>query len=225
MYFYREDILGFIDEETNGVPLYKISDNPVEAGFVDITSIENLHNFGKRVVGHDYKCIRDFLGTLVEDSGGFAAQNDTIKYICCIHKLGTHNEMKTFLGSQQALIALMKVYKYNTSISRESRAFEAEVTVRNELPNNHKELLTDVRDIFINYLIYGVEGIDKGDNEGLLDYLIAKVGTSWEGLGLINKAWTPETMTITELSNFLYNIIDKGDYYYTPAPNKSFIWL
>jgi hypothetical protein len=224
MYLLREDIAGFTDEATNGAPIYKLSTS-IEAGFIDITSIENLHSFAYKVAGIDYKFYRDEIKSLIDQSGGFTAQNDTIKNICCIHKIGTHAEMQAFLGTQQAVIDLMRVYSANTSICRDMRFFEIEIMLRNELPDNHKDALDEARTQILDYIFFAVEGTDSGDLEGLLDYLIGKVGTSFDGIGLINKAWAPVTMNITDLSNKCYNILANGDYYFNMPPNKEFIIL
>lgn len=219
----REDIAGYVDEATNGVPEYKIEET-VSSGFVDITTIENVHSFWHRCPGVDYKRARDIIKLLVDGAGGFTSLSDTQKNIACIHKLGTFDERITFIGHVVNL-QYMKVYNLNTAICRDSRLFEAELQVRNELPDNHKDILGEARTAILDYKFFAVEGTPNNDLEGILDYIWGTAGTTWDAAGLFQKAWVPETMSLNDLCSLMNDIVSSGKYFFTMPQGKSWILL
>ena len=210
---------GWVDEETSGKAKYKFND-VVEAGWEDVTSIEEVYANWWKCPGIDFKRARDLVSSLVTDTGGFASLTSPQKDIACKYKIGAFADRVAHCGHPTNL-TYMRAYNKNTRICREQRQVESEIIARNELPSNHKDYFDESKEVYYNYFFFAVEGIPNNDLEGILDYIWGTAGTTWAGAGLLNKAWTPETMNLNDLCSHLNDILSGGKYFFTMPDGKN----
>ncbi len=98
--------------------------------------------------------------------------------------------------------------------SRKLRRNAAEGEVYNRIQDGleQSDLMNDVITMLDTYVNFGIEGTLEGDLIGLFDYLESRVGTPFEGAGLLEKTYTVEGMTIAQLSVKLMDIFKGGIY-------------
>lgn len=183
----------------------------------DITSIENYYTYINEV-SQDFKYVRDQIKQIVLDAGsgdedtGFNTLTNPQKQICCELLIGSHAARLGFLGSHNTMVLLGLAYHKQASEARNIRFAYAIQEAHTRLPDNAKEIPGEVSTQIIDFIYFGIEGTQEGDPEGLMDYLYGRAGTTWDAAGLINKPWTPDGITLTQLVNNLYDILHKGEY-------------
>lgn len=218
MYFLREiKEYPFVDIQTSGIRKHIFIESIID-GFENITSIENIHNFAKYASilldNEEYLCGYKFYRNRIKDLvTNFDELTDSQKYICCIHKIGTETQRREFLNDFNLYTQLCSEYAQKVSDCRNYRAKLAQMQVWVRLGEvNAFSIISESKDVFLAYVTFGLEGTICGDPEGITDYIYGTQGTSFEGIGLINKIFVPIFGTLQELCDLLYNILIEGKY-------------
>lgn len=194
----------------------KFSDT-VPSGWVEITDLQEVLDYSK-YIDRDYKYIRDKIKELVIAKGtneedGFNNLTAQEKVIACEYKIGTHAQRLAVVGIDN-LILLGLQYHAKVSEARTTRLAYAIAEVHNRLPNNGEEVIddTNAENLVFQYVYFGREGVDEGDTLGIMDYVFGRSGTSYDGAGLLQKAWTPEAETMADLCDTIKEILIYGNY-------------
>lgn len=213
------------DADLGGNPAFKF-ESTVSTGYEDITSVENINDYGFNLDGYDYKRVRDYLKTEVETIG-WTNLTATQKTIAATHKIGTHAErLAAFGGDVNTLVAAGTQYHVKVFGCRQIRMAWAESCV-----HNHLEHLTEgsqtvpefiLSNIPANYISHYVNNgrggvCDNDSDPGLLDYINNTVGTihadAGSDPGLRTRTWTPEGLAdMSAFCDKLMDILQKGIY-------------
>jgi hypothetical protein len=125
------------------------------------------------------------------------------------------NERNTVHTLQQQ-IANGRLFKEYATVARKRRLDEAMSQVYNRVSYDDVNTIIyemDSAKLMYNYVVLGIEGTLEGDIEGLIDYILSRVGTSFENIGLTTKNFTVEGMSGTaEFATLLVDIIKNGNY-------------
>jgi len=193
-------------------------DTSLNQGYSEITSLSEIYEYGFNR-NKDFKFVRDQLKLRVNSlENGFEDLSQQEKL-----ELSTLN-----IGNlQQRTLALGKTNLINSGIfyhskSVESRSLRAGFAVSYIFNIYTKEQASEIlsavlnaNNLFINYTQFGIEGtLEEGPFEagippleGIADYLYGRPGTSFQGIGLIDKTFSTNQQVLD-----LYNIFINGIY-------------
>ena len=220
-----KDVHSFNVDDLNGNKPFQWLDTII-GGYSDIHTIDLIETYGFNR-GYDYKFVRDNIKQIVVNAGsgdeeqGFNSLTSDQKIICAKMKIGTFNQRVAVLGLND-LITEMITYRFETQKSRDQRSIVAEVELRNRLNSNTADILSKAGALFVNYKLYGVDGMMWGDTvPGIADYIddtpyyqgyLSSLGVT--GVGLRNSGYVPDGMSISEFCDRLIDILIHGKYNY-----------
>jgi hypothetical protein len=213
-------ITTYLVSELNNNKAFKAVD-VIPEGYADISSIKNWHIFGLNT-GKDYRFVRDRIKEIVVELGdgdeeaGYNLLSIPDKIIATEHKIGTQPQRIATVGFDNT-VKLGLLYHSRVSSDRQVRAGYAITELYSRLPNHAEEVLDEIMglggNLFITYAFFGREGTLEGDTKaGIMDYMYGREGTTFEGVGLLQKPWTPIDMTMEQLVDKLYDIVIGGNY-------------
>lgn len=108
------------------------------------------------------------------------------------------------------------IYNAESIKAREARMTACMMQVYNRLTHdqvNEVCMAMNFDKTTYNYIKRGCEGTLEGNDEGLFDYIMARVGTTWELTGLRIQAYIPKGMAdCAELAAKLIDILRNGNY-------------
>lgn len=220
----------------NELPFYtsdKISvNNPpfifndvLQPGYQDITSIENIANYGE-LTNKDYKFVRTEMKKTFYSKINYNINN--------IGNL-THDELhvvsKFMLVPKEIRLTVLSededlnysfLFNKNVTKSRQDRyEFLMPYLYTNMSLADCQKLITKLRyyvidgntvDLVSNYITYGLEGLSEGDAPGLYDCLASTPNTIFENNGLLQIELTSYNDTISNLSLRILEILRDGKY-------------
>lgn len=182
------------------------SKNATEAGYLQITDIQEYLDWAFNLGNKDFKCKRDRLKALVislgaDEEAGFATLSPSLQLQCASYLIGTYMQRVTaFQGNFNAMETTLLSYKERVQACRNLRYKNVENSILNYIPQYALQILTEMGNLGIFYRDQGIDGTAYGDPMyGLSDYF---AGTSifdgvqvvpWMGtpvVGLVNKGWT-----------------------------------
>jgi len=194
--------------------------------YEDITSLRHIWN-NWQMTGRDfyyaYKVAKEYYNTLPVDlcgcdtaSGIFHALSDDEKDAAVSLQVGPQTDRINFAGLTEVLTRNLNWNKL-TYDSRLGRTQCSIVNLMVYLPNNYKTAFVELveNETFYKYIQFAIEGLLEGDPEGIFDYILGRVGSTWAGAGLVNKPWTPiNNLTMVQVCDLIMAIIRDGDYIY-----------
>ena len=154
---------------------------------------------------------------------GFVLSTPTEKQILTEHKIGTTAQRIATVGADNTVMLGIQYHERSVE-ARQVRMAYATGEVHSRLSPNGgivmQDIITGANNMFITFVFFGVEGSledgpwDSPDDqiEGIADYIYGRSGTEFDGTGLLQKGWTPNGMTLSELCDKLYDILIKGEY-------------
>ena len=197
--------------DLNGRPAMQIGLN-APSGYQDVTSIENWDQFN-HVIRKDYKFLRQQIKILVQNTGWTnltqLEKQIAVKYFV----VSKQRRDQRYTMKEQIILGL--VWHKESVKARQIRFDYAAMEIWNRLTRTEARTIVNQieADALSNkYIQFGTEGIQKGDPEGLFDYIESSVGTSYENAGLLQTRYTPVGMTLVELSVRLIDILEHGNY-------------
>ena len=206
------------EEETTLANTYNSYNSYTETTFISIAK-----NWKENYV--DYKKARAALGTELTIRGGFSNLSTLEKKIASRWFLCVKSDRDT-VHTFDEQVTNGYFWHINARISRNNRLDVAIIEVYNRLDSADADnVIDDLWEIFLkingkqytrslamNYINFGREGTVEGNPEGLFDYILARVGTSFELTGLKAKAITPIHGTLDELCDKIIDILKNGNY-------------
>jgi hypothetical protein len=187
-----------------------IIEDTVLTGYQEITSIESLDRYGLQT-GKDYKIVRweMILQVVIKGWTNLSVPEKTIASTWFAVEKAQRDEVHT-LDEQ---IANGMAHHENSRKVRYDRHTIALMEVLNRLSKVDSQdmlLALESNNLLRLYVEYGIEGVSRGDTEGIVDFLNSEAGTSYASNGLIEKAYTPVSGTLTELKDKILDIIING---------------
>lgn len=210
----------FVDIQTSGIREHVYYTGSTLDGYENINTIENVYLYSQYCDGYDYKLKRAIIQNIMYDITGTGLTNwmdltTEERRICCEMFLVPHQLRDEFYtNTQQTELGI--IFNNNSVDSRTNRCWIAQSEVFNRLDHaTAVEISNDV--IFESNLRYayvqiGREYTLKGDPEGLYDYLLNTIGTSYENNGF--RSYTPTELygfdNMIDFSNYLVDILEYG---------------
>lgn len=220
-----KDPISWSEEDLNGrVPIMFAESASSE--YEDITSLRRIWDLWQ-LTGRDFiysrKVAKEYFDTLPigncgcgDEAGRFLELSDDEKDAACNFQIGPQEKRIAFVGLSEILKRNLN-YSNLTYDSRLKRSGAAITNLVTHLPSNYKEALKEIVDnqTFYKYIQFGLEGTVEGDPESLFDYILGRAGTSFDGIGLRQKPWTPiNGLTMEQLTDLLITILKDGEYIY-----------
>jgi hypothetical protein len=179
--------------------------------YIDLSSsIDYWANIGTQF--KDYKFVRKQIQILAYMTG-FDNLKDPQKIIAAEWFAVVKEDRDKVLTLEEQIIAGINFNDMSIT-SRTERLNKTMAEIYSRLSwSDANEVINDVETYKTKatYISYGREGTIKGDPEGMYDYIMSTVGTTWEGIGFISKGFTVEGMTMTELADKFLSILENGD--------------
>ena len=218
MQLYRQDIDGWNNIQTSGIPLFKFSETQ-PTGYVLYDTIEQINtslNYPKILVLNDIEYYCDFKYTRDRIKDKFTKWNDHTtqeKIIFCGLKIGSDDDRNNFIGLTNSKMLSIK-YSYNaTTIARGNRAKFLVSEVWSRLTDiDAKNVAHAGRDAFVSYLTFGFEGSIAGDPDGLYDFIYGIAGSRYAGIGIMDMVLEDQPIGSTkqEFCDYLTDIFLYG---------------
>lgn len=163
----------------------------------------------------DYKLARVALFTAMMMKGGFEALEPEEKRIASAWFIVGRAERDSVHTTEEQ-IANGRSYNANSIAARKFRLVKCMMEVYNRLSQHEvNEVVTAMNfaRTAYNYTELGQEGTIEGNDEGLFDYIQARVGTTWETTGLKVQSYIPTGMSdCAALADKLIDILKNGNY-------------
>lgn len=211
-----KDADSWTEEEVNGQPILLFADSASQA-YEDITNIERISLYWPQT-NRDFlvaKAVaKEYFDTFGQsDTERFNALDSDEKNAACDFKLGTNDDMIAFLGITVFTEKMIKHHKFSEE-ARRIRMDHALTEVEIRLPDNFKDFMNDVLvdKLVERYVVFGNYGTIEGLQEGILDYILARAGTTYAVSGFKLKQWTPIQTDMVLLSNKMTDILRDGIY-------------
>jgi hypothetical protein len=207
---------------------YKVSDT-VEAGYVDISSIENWWWFytqnkeqNCRLINKDYKFVRNeiIMATYII---GWANLSDNEKFLAA-STFSVDKPCRDEIFTFQEQLQWGLVHHKRSKEARLIRANIAQVEVFNRIdkiywPQLENDLVLTSGNLINLYTENGREGTLEGDAEGVFDYIDGsnRTGTTWSN-ALIERGFRDKQFPVvgfpscSEFADELLKILKDGDY-------------
>ena len=220
------DIFTFNETDLGGNPPFKISTS-IDAGYSDISGIENWNKYGLDL-DKDWLFVRDEIYEIVKTAGsgdiptGFDTLTTPEKIVCCEYGIGDMSQRIAVVG-QTAVTQLQALYRQSGITARGKRFLVASIEVQQNLPTHEEQLLSElltngVMQTYMQFSILGSLENSPFQNQshlidGIADWLYGRTGTAYDGIGLLQKGWTPDIETdMQALVDRLYDILINGNY-------------
>lgn len=221
-----KDPISWSDEELLGRIPIMFADTAT-AEYENITNFRHIWN-SWQLTGRDflyaYQVALDYFATLPigtcgcsPDDGRFHELSDDEKDAACSLQIGPQDTRVSFVGLPEILSRNLDWL----NLAQDARLHRVNVAIKDYLvtylPVNYRTALVELVEnkTFYKYIEFGLKGILEGDPEGLFDYILGTVGTSFAGVGLLQKTWTPISgLTMLQFTTLLMSILKDGEYIY-----------
>ena len=182
----------------------------------DISSIENWDKYSD-FLRVDYKVVREEIMMLtytkLQTTGWDSLTSDEKEIATRWFVLPKY--LRDLVYSTEEQIQLGLDYHNNSVAARQLRLARATMEVYNRLePMEAQEIINDMEsaNLSYTYIQFGKEGLEAGDAEGIFDYIQGTVSSSYSGSGMVDKDFTPEGMTMQQLTTQSMDILKNGNY-------------
>jgi len=128
-----------------------------------------------------------------DEEAGFDDLSTPNKLICCEHEVGSHDQWVAIVGGSN-VVALAMQFGGKSYWCRAYRANNAMSVLKSNFSFDEiQSMETEAIDhnIYDSYLVHGRYGSVIGEGDGVYDWIYGTAGTKFDGVGLINKGWTP----------------------------------
>lgn len=208
----------------------------IPSGYKDISSIENLHLYGKGLIGstfgfRDWKCLQREIKLLIGEkvknnlAANWSKLTATEKKIACEYLLGKilpeHFNALDFSTAERTRLSVE--FDSNNRRARGNSAGDrgrvqaARIYMFEKLgPKNAFELLTDiVSDRLFELFEFGIEGTEEDGHLGIIDFIQARKKTPYSVKGLKKRKYKVvdgSKDTMTDVADNLTAILCNGQY-------------
>lgn len=208
----------------------------LDSGYEDITSIENIHLYGRELIGSalgfkDWKCLQREIKTLVfaktdnDLDTNWNALNAAEKIIACTYMLSKIPIAKLGATIPDASERMKIAIEFDFN-NREARGSWSNKTGRIQIMRvylfskigsvNAFEVLYDVvKDGLLELYEGGIEGTIEDGNLGINDFLLSRSGTFYSSDGLSERSYPiidGSGNTLEDVANTLVDIASNGMY-------------
>lgn len=221
--------------DLKGKPAFIMAEK-LPAGYKDITSIENLHTYGRGLIGTvegfmDWKCLQREIKELVlakvknDLKENWSRLSQVEKQIACKYMLGKipPDVFAAVVPEASERAAIAQEFDANNRIARGnwSSAGGRMQVVKNLLfsklgVQQAQEVIADIlKEGLLHLYEGGVEGTEEDGNIGINDFLQARKKTPYSTSGLKKRKYKildGSADTVKELADKLSDIITKGTY-------------
>ena len=203
------DLTTWNESDLNGNAAFQRVDT-IPAGYQDVSSITHWHVYGKST-GADYKAIRQEIKELAA-SIVWANLTTSEKVIAGAYFVVAKTDRDDVYTTEQQ-VGLGMLFHRDSIEARQVRWSWVVIEAFNRLPKAETDIiLNDVSGANLSdlYMYGGREGTLEGDEEGLFDYIDARVGTTWETTGAAAQTLTPIGMTQADFIAHCMDILKNG---------------
>lgn len=201
-------------------PSYEYADDGTPpSGYTDVTEdLTEWHKVKNSEAERDYlfrvgemRRIVKALGSGDEETG-FNTLNAAEKLICCEHIIGTQAQRQAIVGESGIINYAMQF----GTLGFESRQMRVavifakigfELTIADENDLKYDGVSENLND---SYTIFGICGSINGESDGVYDWF--KGLGMYTGIGIIDKGYTPLTMTLSQLIDYCVDVLCNGNY-------------
>ncbi len=210
------EILHWTMNRLQGNAPFIASDTLPPGDYVDVSSIENWSEYGKRT-GKDYKFIRNEIKLLAAPPTAWSLMTLSEKDIC-VKLFVVDKSQRDELYTTDEQILLGHVFHGKSIKARDQRWSHAEMELMNRLTKNDwRTMGSDLNkdNLVSQYVENGLEGTLENDEAALFDYIDARNGTPYGtgNKGFRNKNFTPiDIVDLDALADLVLDIIQNGNY-------------
>jgi len=183
--------------------------------YVDVTSIENWSEFGRRT-NKDYKFIRNEIKILANAIGWINLTTSEKKISAKLFVVTQSQRDELYTIKRQIKQGFL--FHGSSIKARDQRWSHAKMEMMNRLEKDDWRIIDDdlnQNNLISQYINHGLEGTVEGDAVGLFDYIDARNGTPYGTgtKGLRNKNFTlTKSPNINTFTNQILDIIKNGNY-------------
>lgn len=201
----------YLDGDLEGYDALTVGTSATSA-YEDISSIENWEKWGPDT-GKDFKFYRREIKLLYEETTWEALTTEEKKVLSRMFIVEKTKRDEVYTTEEQMYYS--RIFHKNSTESRQVRySLVASMLFNNLSKTDCFSVMDDIEEnhLMVNYIHYGLEGVDKGDPEGIYDYINSTTGTSYASAGFNEKNITPVCGSKQCMIDRAMQILEEGLY-------------